>query len=255
MTDFKDFLPIISGAIGGATTSGVLNGPIQTLQDWWYVKYGYKASDQAALLKAKQEANVEKLKRDILNEVDQIPIENIQEPKLKILGPALDASRYYIEEEELRKMFAKIIASSLDNRKNTLVHSSFVEILKQLDVLDVKILKYFKDNNNFSSVSLVPLMKMFIRGNSGIRMTLPLIFLTEDFQDIRQNAAALINLERLGLIAIKDDGYISNEKEYDFIKNHPTIITMMNDHPEFELGKSYFSITDLGQNFINICAA
>lgn len=144
LNNFKDLLPIISGILGGATTLGVFSGPIQTLQDWWYVKFGYKASDQAALLKAKQEANVEKLKRDMLNEVDQIPIENIQEPKLKILGPVLDASRYYIEEEELRMMFAKIIASSLNNRKNNIIHSSFVEIIKQLDVLDAKLLSYFK---------------------------------------------------------------------------------------------------------------
>ena len=140
LNQIQDFYPIISGALGGAASSGLFKGPIQTLQDWWYVNYGYNISTQAALLKGKQDAAVEQLKNDILKEAASIPPENVQQPNLKILGPSLEASRYYIEEEELRKMFAKIIASSLDNRKNNTIHTSFVEIIKQLDTLDSRIL-------------------------------------------------------------------------------------------------------------------
>ena len=91
-------------------------GPIQTLQDWWYINYGHNVSNQAALLRAKNEIDVENLRNSTLQEVATIPPENIQEPPLKILGPALEASKYYIEEEELRSMFAKILSSSFDNR-------------------------------------------------------------------------------------------------------------------------------------------
>ena len=66
---------------------------------------------------AKNEIDVENLRNSTLQEVATIPPENIQEPPLKILGPALEASKYYIEEEELRSMFAKILSSSFDNRK------------------------------------------------------------------------------------------------------------------------------------------
>ena len=252
MTDFKDFLPIISGAIGGATASGVLNGPIQTLEDWWYVKFGYKASNQAALLKAKQEANVEKLKRDILNEVDQIPIENFQEPRLKILGPALDASRYYIEEEELRMMFAKIIASSLDNRKNNIVHSSFVEIIKQLDVLDAKLLSYFK-KNHYGPQTSIPVMKVETDLHYGKVTILQLVYLSQEFENFQQNAISLTNLERLGIITFKKDRFITDDSVYSFIRNSGTITHLLMSHPEMELGKYCFSITDFGQSFIEAC--
>ena len=96
LNQIQDFFPIISGALGGAASSGLFKGPIQTLQDWWYVNYGYNISTQAALLKGKQEAAVEQLKNDILKEAVNIPPENVQQPNLKILGPSLEASRYYI---------------------------------------------------------------------------------------------------------------------------------------------------------------
>lgn len=118
VNQFQEFLPLVTGFLGGATSAGLFSGPVQTLQDWWYVNFGHTISTQAALLKATREANVEKLKNDILQEVASIPPENVQEPSIKILGPALEASKYYIEEKELRKMFAKIIANSLDSQKD-----------------------------------------------------------------------------------------------------------------------------------------
>lgn len=85
---FKDFLPLVTGFLGGATSAGVFAGPIQTLQDWWYINYGHDVSNQAALLRAKNEIDVENLRNKTLQEVATIPPENVQEPPLKILGPA-----------------------------------------------------------------------------------------------------------------------------------------------------------------------
>lgn len=252
VTQYQEFLPVLSGFLGGATSSGLFAGPIQTLQDWWYVNYGHNISDQKALLLAKQEANVEKLKIDILKEVSTIPPENVQEPSMKILGPAIEASRYYIDEDELRNMFAKIIASSLDNRMSSVVHSSFVEIIKQLDVLDAKILSYLKQNNH-GIQSSIPTMKMIINRESGTTTVFPLIFLSEEFGDFQQNAVSLINLDRLGIITLKEDTFLIDEVQYDFIRQHETISYILTGHPEMVLEKSCFSLTNFGQNFINAC--
>ncbi len=46
LTQYQEFLPVISGFLGGATSAGLFAGPIQTLQDWWYVNYGHNISDQ-----------------------------------------------------------------------------------------------------------------------------------------------------------------------------------------------------------------
>ena len=78
---FQDFLPLVTGFLGGATSAGVFAGPIQTLQDWWYINYGHNVSDRAALLRAKNEIDVENLKNSTLQEVATIPPENIRTNK------------------------------------------------------------------------------------------------------------------------------------------------------------------------------
>ena len=82
--------------------------------------------------------NFEDYVSKIQNKTQEIPEEFLQEPKLNIVGPALEASKYYIDSEILREMFANLISSSVDSRKSSKTHPSFVEIIKQLSSLDAK---------------------------------------------------------------------------------------------------------------------
>ena len=248
----KDFLPLVTGFLGGATSAGVFAGPIQTLQDWWYINYGHDASNQAALLRAKNEIDVENLKNSTLQEVATIPPENIQEPPLKILGPALEASKYYIEEEELRSMFAKILASSFDDRKNSVIHPSFVEIIKQLDVTDARILQFLKEKD-YAASSPIPSMKAVIHSDSGTKTIFPIIYFIDGSEDIEELAPSLTNLERIGLLKIESDSYSSDDSNYDFIRNTPLVQHILQNYPEISIEKMCFSITPLGKNFLEVC--
>ena len=248
----KDFLPLFTGFLGGATSAGVFAGPIQTLQDWWYVNYGHDVSNQAALLREKNEIDVENLRNSTLQEVATIPPENVQEPPLKILGPALEASKYYIEEEELRSMFAKILASSFDNRKNSIIHPSFVEIIKQLDVTDARILQFLKGQNPLAG-SPIPIMKAVIRSDSGYKIVFPIIYFINGTEGINELSSSLTNLERLGLLKIEDDKYSTIDSDYDFIRNNFTVQQVLQYHPDISFEKMCFSITPLGMNFLEVC--
>ena len=249
---FKDFLPLVTGFLGGATSAGVFAGPIQTLQDWWYINYGHDVSNQAALLRAKNEIDVENLRNKTLQEVATIPPENVQEPPLKILGPALEASKYYIEEEELRSMFAKILASSFDDRKNSIIHPSFVEIIKQLDITDARILQNLKANN-YAIESPIPCMKAVIKYDDGTKIIFPIIYFIDGTEGIDELAPSLTNLERLGLLKIKSDTYSTNDSIYDFIRNTPLVQNILQNYPEISIKKMCFSITPLGKNFLEVC--
>ncbi len=93
---------------------------------------------------------------------------------MSIVGPALEASRYYIEEEELRKMFAKLIASSMNKNKSeiSITHPSFVEIIKQLTPLDAQILDFIINNNQTA-----PIVRIGIKyPNGGSRIHYDLLF-------------------------------------------------------------------------------
>ena len=207
---FQDFLPLISGFLGGATSAGVFAGPIQTLQDWWYINYGHNVSNQAALLRAKNEI------------------------------------------EELRSMFAKRLASSFDDRKNSVIHPSFVEIIKQLDVTDARILQVLKEHD-YTTGSPIPCMKAVINSDSGSKIIFPIIYFINGSEGINELAPSLSNLERLGLLKINDDRYSANDSNYDFIRSSIAVQYILQDHPEVSVEKMCFSITPLGKNFLEVC--
>lgn len=248
----KDFLPLVTGFLGGATSAGVFAGPIQTLQDWWYINFGHDISSQAALLRAKNEIDVENLKNSTLQQVATIPPENVQEPPLKIIGPALEASKYYIEEEELRSMFAKILSSSFDNRKNSVIHPSFVEIIKQLDITDAHILKVLKEHN-YATESPIPCMKAVSKSDDGTKIIFPIIYFIDGSEGIDELAPSLTNLERLGLLRIKSDTYSTKDSDYDSIRNNHIVQYLLQTYPEISVEKMCFSITPLGKNFLEVC--
>jgi len=79
----QDFLPMITGAISGAAAAGLFKGPVQTLQDYWYIHFGHHASEQAEMLRVQQEAKISDLRDRTLNHVSKIEPENIQKPKLQ----------------------------------------------------------------------------------------------------------------------------------------------------------------------------
>ena len=85
--------------------------------------------------------NVLKYEDDIKQEITNIPPDQInQSPDIGILGPALEASKYYIENEIVRKMFAKLIGAELDLRKSDKIHRSFVDIIRQMSSNDARLL-------------------------------------------------------------------------------------------------------------------
>lgn len=110
---------------------------LQTVDDLWYLVFN-PITQMADKKRVENEYNINQYRNTLGSMLLNIPEENLQEPPLSIVGPALDASKYYIEEEKLRNMFAKVISSSMDNRISDMVHHSFVEIIKQLSPRDAK---------------------------------------------------------------------------------------------------------------------
>lgn len=63
------------------------------------------------------------------------------EPDIQIVAPALEASKYCVEKEELRKMFVNLIASSINSDKVASVHPIFNDIIRKLSSTDALLLR------------------------------------------------------------------------------------------------------------------
>lgn len=240
-------------AAGGAAINSVFKGPAETLSHWWYYSFGYKID----IKRRQKKQEVENLfLKNIVTEVTSIPQDQIQEPKMSVLGPALEASKYYIDDEELRLLFAKLVAASMDNSKNDALQPAFVEIVKQMTPIDAENLTSLyniKDKQN-------PIVSIILE-NKDTRDYKEVFnhFYIENISNIshKRIASSLINLERLGLIEINYGVFLSDENRYLPYENHPIVNQFKNEYNDdshsIELKKGLIKITNFGMDFCKIC--
>lgn len=187
------------------------DAPANTFNNAW--KYVFGNIDDFFIKKnAKREHNLQAYLNSIDENVSNIKSENIQEPKMSILGPALEASKYYIEEEEIRELFAKIISASFDKSKNSVLHQSYVEIIKQLSPLDAKILKTLDES--------FYLIGCNARTGNNSYLVFSNVLLNDTFTEVDlSTAVSASNLCRLGLIEV-----IANTSNIKIHANHKPIL-------------------------------
>ena len=168
--------------------------PAHTLNLLWKVTFGR----WDPLMENQIRENVERYAKAIDDELAKIPPENINsDPDISLIGPALEASKYYVAKEKARQMFAKLIAAEMDVNKSDQVHHAFVEVIKQMNPLDARVLSVLHN-----SITLLHCMYP-----SKDRLDKPQlvsdICISDTFPEYKQNVSLAIgNLSRLGLLDI-----------------------------------------------------
>lgn len=159
--------PVASAA--GETLANIWNGCFSYINTW---------SKKQVI---KHEHSLLEYKRSIEENFSNIPENHRVEPRLSIIGPAIEASKYYIKEESIREMFSKLITADMDDRKRNLVHHSFIEILKQMNPTDAKILAEFDNPTT--------LLRCLIRKKStpDVSLSITDIYLSENFKEYDQS--------------------------------------------------------------------
>ncbi|MDT2600948.1 Abi-alpha family protein [Enterococcus hulanensis] len=164
-------LPIIenavipfSAAFFGNAGAKILNPVLTSFDNWFYYTFGYKndlkrqkkekdvnytldkysAQNMALPSPIFSEDSLRIFKIEIIEELRKIEEKDIQLPNKTKLGFFFENSRFFIEEEEIRKVYARLIAQTADRTKEAYVHKSFGKILTELAPDEVKILEYFK---------------------------------------------------------------------------------------------------------------
>ena len=247
----NEALTPLTTAIGN-TLATVWNGWTINLQTW----YGKKKIDH--------DLNLEAYRKAVQDKLSEIKEENLQEPKMNILGPSLEASKYYFEEEQYREMFSNLIAGSCDKSKNGMIHPYFVEAIKQMTPQEAKILASFKLENT------KPICNYWITKKksmgSGKREFFANVFYTSSKQTEAPdtNSSSIVNLCRMGLLKTDFTHSFKSKDPYDIFERDTFVIQMREDFKPFKdnpnvfdedvsIEKGIVSLTPLGKNFINIC--
>lgn len=223
----NELYPIVSGALSGLAAVGALKGPIESLTQIWTLTLGRFSDDAYQKYKIKQAVNLEKYANEVKSGIEKIPEENIQEPKMSVIGPALEASKFYIEEDEIRGMFAKLIASSMDNSKSADIHPSFSEMIKMLSPLDAQNLQTLYQSGDET------ISKIRMTSDGGFIDVCSHIYLgNSEVQDNELIAPSIDNLIRLKLIDVDYETFKNNDALYEKHRNNPLLLQYKQEDQE-----------------------
>jgi hypothetical protein len=229
-----------------------------TLANIWQLGIGSHVSLWVKKQEARQQENLKDYIQKVEEKTQEIPEKFLTEPQLHIVGPAIEASKFYINSEKLREMFANLIASSIDSRKTDKTHPSFVEIIKQLSPLDAGVLSNFKD------IQQIPLAEIRVtKKNNEYRTIQEHVMNFTNSQIYKSHATSLSNLQRLGLLNITYSVHSANISGYEYVKDHPAfqqakqqLLEIQKSAPEFtdvDFQKGICSRTPLCEDFVSIC--
>lgn len=192
-----------------------------------------------------------------------VPPEQIETPAPYIAVPALQYISYCMDNNELREMYANLLASSMNKVVKNGVHPGYVEIIKQLSPDEAKILRHIAKEEK------IPTISVYYCESSGGNLRVVKDFsnvgyltLCENPQDI---CKYLSNLVRLGLIEIPDSSPsvrypLKDEQLYVSLEQHSyvesfviraNVIEGMKIRPE--IVRNHASMTDYGKGFCAIC--
>ena len=119
----------------------------QTVSDIWFLVFG-GITTAAEKKKLKYAHDIELFKQQLEAETSQIPVDQQTEPDIQVAAQALEASKYCVGSEQLRELFAKLIAGTMNKTMSSYMHPSFPEVLKQCGETDALLIKYLKEKNS-----------------------------------------------------------------------------------------------------------
>lgn len=198
----------------------------------------------------------------VTSRLKDVAPEDIQEPAANIAVPAIEALRYTGPDEDLRELYANLLAASMNKNTSSNTHPSFVEIIKNLTSDEAKLLVYFKDHG--AQQPYVNIVKEFDgRGEGYIHLNrrVSLIANKAGCEDKYSVGRYLENLDRLGLIQLQDGVYLTDAEPYAEIENDPVVSAEKERHEQglsgakIEFQKGLAEVTHFGRAFINACVS
>ena len=205
-----------------------------------------------------KEFNIEAIRKLLEEKLKNTPEDLIDTPEPYVAVPALQKISYCMDNDELRNMYANLLATSMKRDTKNKAHPSFADAISQMSPDEAKVLKYFKLKSKVPTVSL-----RFIKASdsSGIDIysnfsTIGELVKCDYPYDINKY---FDNLVRLGMLEKSYYSELTMPGIYDPLINHEIIkelekrLHMYKDLDSVKINKGFMSLTDYGKAFCDCC--
>jgi len=191
--------------------------------------------------------------KDIAAATSDIPADTLIEPKPSLAGPALQALAFSHDEIDLKNLYIKLLATSMDGRKAEQAHPAFVEILRQLTAQEARALHSIIP---FIQLPICQIQQVF---DDGGRRTVVNHLLdgvdTETGQAVEEPQMPVMvdNWIRLGLVEVDYTRWLFDEGSYNWMERRPELHSirahLKNENSQITPQKGVLSVTNLGEQF------
>ena len=196
-----------------------------------------------------------RFQQDIAEKAQTIPPEHVVEPKASIAGPTLQGLAFTHEEPNLKEMYLNLLATSMDGRSASFAHPAFVEIIKQLDSEDARLVR-----GALQSPIATPIIQIHRKSKDGSGYSVlvnHLLNLTNSTTGVPvedpQLPAMIDNWIRLGLVEVAYNKHLTDAAHYSWADQRPEFLrlsqTPQPDEARVEYQKGVMQRTELGKRF------
>ena len=196
----------------------------------------------------------------VAEKLKDIPEEKIITPDATIAGPVLESLKYTGHKEELKEMYANLLASAMNSDTAVNAHPSFVDIIKNMNVYEAKIIQYLAKNNRIPMIHIRQIkQKLFSHGGSIYAFKyISKITFDIDFIDEKLLPVYYENLIRLKLIDIPEGRYLHAKNLYDELENEQFVLNKIQeidtlDGHKSEIEQTFIELSAFGIQFVKAC--
>lgn len=190
---------------------------------------------------------------DLEEKAAGIPREQLREPKASIAGPALQGLAFAHEEPDLKNMYLHLLSSAMDARVASRAHPAFVEILRQLDSEEARLLKGVLRNADYISLVEVRLQTPDQSGWNVLRRHVLNLVNGETSAPVQipRLPAIVDNWIRLGLVEVDYSKEIVGTEAYSWVEARPEIAQLRTEHEKQRViaHRGVLQRTNLGEQF------
>lgn len=202
-----------------------------------------------------KEYAIDETKKLLAQKLENVDPEKIVEPEAYVAVPAIQAISYSMNSEELRNLYANLLAKAMNSDTKDSVHPSFVEMIKQMSPTDANILKIIMES------AVTPVISIIVehKTDGGYHFFSEYCSWVQSFS-LKQCQISFNNISRLGLIEIPLNDYYIDEKMYLPVLNNPLFqaaekecLSSLLEGESMQYSYQYIKKTEIANLFYKIC--
>lgn len=195
----------------------------------------------------------ERFQEDLSAKAAAIPAGELVEPKASIAGPALQGLAFTHEEPNLKEMYLSLLATAMDGRIAEDAHPAFVEIIKQMNSEEARLLRDILRIDGALPIAEIRVAKT---GEQGWRVLERHLMNHTDRAtkvpiESKRQAAMVDNWLRLGLAEVDYSTQLMGDGLYAWVEQRPEYLRLKAQH-ENETAKVSFEEGIIGRTALGI---